>query len=191
MTFKTVTYHGDSGRLRARTARTASVFSCRTAAQAAGLGALGGSLAYSCSNSNTPHDGLIGGYIGLGIDEYGNFLNGTNLVAGYTGTNVASGDNSAYGYGYKPGRIGLRGAGNIAWRRSRRRTATTRTTRPALLSGLARDLLQHCGRHLQRRQRQLHRHLLHRRIVLRLDHGLVQQSMPRQQDLRLHDQYLQ
>ncbi len=51
----------------------------------------------------------------MGIDEFGNFLNGTNLVPGYTGTNNATGDNSAYGYGYKPGRIGLRGAGSISW----------------------------------------------------------------------------
>ena len=55
------------------------------------------------------------GYIGLGIDEYGNFLNGTNLIPDYTGTNSASGDNTAYGYGYKPDRIGLRGAGNVTW----------------------------------------------------------------------------
>ena len=80
-----------------------------------GLFGWGGSLAYACSNSNTPHDGLVGGYLGLGIDQYGNFFNGTYLVSGYTGTNVAGGDNSAYGYGYRPGRIGLRGAGNVAW----------------------------------------------------------------------------
>jgi len=43
--------------------------------QAAGIGAWGGSLGYSCSNSNSPYDGLVGGYLGLGIDEYGNFLN--------------------------------------------------------------------------------------------------------------------
>ena len=80
-----------------------------------GLGSWGGSLGYTCSNSNPPYNGLVGAYLGLGIDEYGNFLNGTSLVAGYAGTNTATGDNSALGYGYKPGRIGLRGAGNIAW----------------------------------------------------------------------------
>ncbi len=36
-------------------------------------------------------------------------------MPGYTGPNSATGDNSQYGYGYKPNRIGLRGAGNIAW----------------------------------------------------------------------------
>lgn len=114
VTFKTVTYHGDSGGAGGDGADGISFF-LQDGAQAPGLGAFGGSLAYSCSNSNTPHDGLTGGYIGLGIDEYGNFLNGTNLVAGYAGTNVATGDNSAYGYGYKPDRIGIRGAGSISW----------------------------------------------------------------------------
>jgi type IV pilus assembly protein PilY1 len=114
VTFKTVTYHGNAGGAGGDGADGISFF-LQDGAQAPGLGAFGGSLAYSCSNSNTPHDGLTGGYIGLGIDEYGNFLNGTNLVSGYTGTNVATGDNTAYGYGYKPGRIGLRGAGSISF----------------------------------------------------------------------------
>src|SRR5580698_1394884 len=113
VTFKTVTYHGDSGGAGADGADGISFF-LQDGSQAPGLGAFGGSLAYSCANNNYPYDGLAGGYIGLGIDEYGNFLNGTNLVVGYSGTNVATGDNAAYGYGYKPGRIGLRGAGNIS-----------------------------------------------------------------------------
>jgi type IV pilus assembly protein PilY1 len=79
-----------------------------------GIGSWGGSLGYSCSNANPPYDGLVGAYIGLGIDEYGNFLNGASLYPVYTG-NTATGDNSALGYGYKPNRIGLRGAGNVSW----------------------------------------------------------------------------
>src|SRR3569833_2343937 len=39
----------------------------------------------------------------------------TTNALGETGT-TASGDNSASGGGYQPGRIGLRGAGNITWR---------------------------------------------------------------------------
>jgi type IV pilus assembly protein PilY1 len=113
VTFKTVTYHGDSGGAGSDGADGISFF-LQDGSKAPGLGSFGGSLAYSCANNNNPYDGLTGGYIGLGIDEYGNFLNGTNLVVGYSGTNVATGDNSAYGYGYKPGRIGLRGAGNIS-----------------------------------------------------------------------------
>lgn len=66
----------------------------------ASLGATGGSLGYSCANSATKGHGIIGGYLGLGIDEYGNFLNG-----GYWG------DNTSTGFGYRRNRIGLRGAG--------------------------------------------------------------------------------
>ena len=47
--------------------------------QPTAIGATGGSLGYSCTNTNMPHDGLRGWLIGLGIDEYGNFLNGKNL----------------------------------------------------------------------------------------------------------------
>jgi type IV pilus assembly protein PilY1 len=76
------------------------------------LGAFGGSLGYTCSNQNNDpvlrasgqprgYDGLTGGYIGLGIDEYGNFLN--------------PGDNTSTGPGYQWDRIGLRGAGSTAW----------------------------------------------------------------------------
>ncbi len=78
------------------------------------IGAWGGSLAYSCSNTNPPFDGLVGAYVGLGIDEYGNFLNGTTNTLGETGTS-ATGDNTASGGGYQPGRIGLRGAGSVSW----------------------------------------------------------------------------
>ncbi len=65
------------------------------------LGAFGGSLGYSCSNSNYPHDGMAGAYLGLGIDEYGNFLN--------PGDNTATGINGHA----NPGEIGLRGDGNV------------------------------------------------------------------------------
>ena len=78
------------------------------------LGAWGGSLGYTLRQGQSG-DGMVGAYIGLGIDEYGNFLNGQTLMPGYTGTNVATGDNSALGYGYRPNRIGMRGAGNVAW----------------------------------------------------------------------------
>ena len=126
ITFKTVTYRGNSGGGGSDGADGLSFFlmdatKLNTAAitgvasgNGNGLGSWGGSLAYTCSNANGPYNGLIGGYIGLGIDEYGNFLNGTNNTLSETGT-TASGDNTASGGGYQPGRIGLRGAGNIAW----------------------------------------------------------------------------
>jgi type IV pilus assembly protein PilY1 len=76
-------------------------------------GAFGGSLGYSCSNSNNDkttrsdgttrgYDGLVGAYLGLGIDEFGNFLNPS--------------DNTASGPGLQADRIGLRGAGSISWK---------------------------------------------------------------------------
>ncbi|WP_219215086.1 PilC/PilY family type IV pilus protein [Variovorax boronicumulans] len=64
-------------------------------------GAFGGSLGYSCANSKPTNDGLLGAYIGLGIDEFGNFSN--------------PGDNTASGPGAGAGRVTLRGAGNITW----------------------------------------------------------------------------
>ena len=114
VTFTTTTYRGDSGGAGGDGADGIS-FYLMDGAQPPGIGAWGGSLAFSCSNTNTPHDGLIGAYLGLGIDEFGNFLNGSKLEPGYAGSNVATGDNTALGYGYHPGRIGLRGAGSIAF----------------------------------------------------------------------------
>ena len=66
-------------------------------------GGLGGSLGYSCSNGNSQYEGMPYGYLGVGIDEYGNFSN--------------PGDNTATGPGTGPqqGQVGVRGAGNITW----------------------------------------------------------------------------
>lgn len=127
VTFKTVTYRGNSGGAGRDGADGISFYLMDASAldttditgtyngDGNGLGSWGGSLGYTCSNANPPFNGLIGGYLGLGIDEYGNFLNGVAWMPGYRGPNSATGDNSALGYGYKPGRIGLRGAGNVAW----------------------------------------------------------------------------
>ncbi len=114
VTFKTVTYRGDSGGAGKDGADGISFF-LMNGGNSPNLGSFGGSLGYTCSNSNNNYDGMWGGYIGVGIDEYGNFLNGASLVSGYTGPNSATGDNTAYGYGYKPNRIGMRGAGSISW----------------------------------------------------------------------------
>ena len=81
------------------------------------LGDWGGSLGYTCSNTNNSanqgYAGMIGGYMGLGIDEFGNFLNGDGLNA--SGVLTYGGDNTSSGYGYVPNRVGLRGAGATAW----------------------------------------------------------------------------
>jgi type IV pilus assembly protein PilY1 len=112
VTFKTVTYRGNSGSPFSDGADGISFF-LADASVPPNMGAYGGSLGYSCAQGKG--DGMVGAYLGLGIDEYGNFLNGQTLMPGYVGTNVATGDNSALGYGYRPNRIGIRGAGNVAW----------------------------------------------------------------------------
>lgn len=93
VTFATVTYAGSGA--------DGISFFLMDGSKSASVGAEGGSLAYSCSNTNNVYDGLVGAYIGLGMDEYGNFLNQS--------------DNTSSGYGFQAGRVGLRGAGNTAW----------------------------------------------------------------------------
>jgi type IV pilus assembly protein PilY1 len=111
VSFTTVTYEGDSGGGGADGADGMSFF-LQDATYAPDVGAWGGSLGYTCTNVNYAgairgdgrprgYDGLGGGYIGLGIDEYGNFMN--------------QGDNTSTGWGYVPGRIGLRGPGSVTW----------------------------------------------------------------------------
>jgi type IV pilus assembly protein PilY1 len=100
--------------------KVSSTTSGGTTTYAPQIGAFGGSLGYSCSNVNYPYDGMVGAYIGLGMDEYGNYLNGsvTNLGYTYNGDNTATGqqatnNNGGNGVQYQPGRIGLRGYGNV------------------------------------------------------------------------------
>jgi len=112
--FKTVTYDGDRGGAGGDGADGMAFFLMDGTLPPYDTGAFGGSLGYTCTNELGNNDGtlradgtvrgfdgLVGGYIGLGIDEYGNFLN--------------PGDNTATGPGYKPGRIGLRGKGSISF----------------------------------------------------------------------------
>ena len=111
VTFKTVSYRGDSGGGGGDGADGMSFFLLDASQYQSGsglLGSWGGSLGYSCSNSNPPYTGQIG-YMGLGLDEYGNFLNnGDNTATGVPATAGGWGD-------YQWNRIGLRGAGNVSW----------------------------------------------------------------------------
>lgn len=129
ITFKTVTYGGNAGGSASDGADGLSFFLLDDSVVTAEIntwkapldsGAFGGSLGYTCTNGGTTvlggnydttvrsdnsirgYDGIIGGYIGVGVDEYGNFLN--------------SGDNTATGPGATANRIGLRGAGSIGWK---------------------------------------------------------------------------
>jgi type IV pilus assembly protein PilY1 len=98
VTFTTVTYGGDNFN---NTGADGISFFLADGTQPVSVGALGGSLGYSCSNGNSVYDGVRGGYIGIGMDEYGNFAN--------------SGDATSTGPGFRPGHISLRGAGNVNW----------------------------------------------------------------------------
>ena len=116
VTFKTVTYRGDSGGSGSDGADGISFF-LMDGSVAPNVGSYGGSLAYTCSlnNSKYGYNGMIGGYIGLGIDEYGNYLNGTSNTLGETVNYTNGPDNTASGGTYQPNRIGMRGAGNVNW----------------------------------------------------------------------------
>ena len=108
VTFSTVTYGGNGAN---STGADGMTFFLSDALQGPSVGALGGSLGYSCSNVNSVYDGVSGGYIGVGIDEYGNFSNGATTVQGGTVAN----DNTASGSGFAPSSISVRGAGNVNW----------------------------------------------------------------------------
>jgi type IV pilus assembly protein PilY1 len=122
VSFTTVTYEGDSGGTGADGADGMSFF-LQDASYPANIGAFGGSLAYTCTNESgnysstvgsyglaRAYDGLEGGFIGLGIDEYGNFLNNGDNTA--TGQPAKLSDGSGE---FQPGRIGLRGPGSTTW----------------------------------------------------------------------------
>lgn len=133
ITFKTVTYRGTTvdykGKGGAADGADGISFFLMDGAtdltRFVGVGAFGGSLGYSCSDLNfdpTPRtageprgfDGLVGGVLGIGVDEFGNYLNGTNITLGTPGAAPAP-DNTASGLGYLPNAIGLRGAGSVSW----------------------------------------------------------------------------
>lgn len=129
VTFVTETYEGDTG---GGDGADGISFFLQDALAAPDLGATGGSLAYTCTNVNNDnthfrtsgrtrgYDGLGGAYVGVGIDEYGNFLNGSNSVSGLAPT--SNGDNTATGASnidgganFQGNRIGVRGAGYVTW----------------------------------------------------------------------------
>jgi type IV pilus assembly protein PilY1 len=98
VTFTTYTYGGDNS---GGHGADGIAFYILNGSVPANLGAWGGSLGYSCSNSNSPYNGMTGAYLGLGMDEYGNFLNqGDNTHTGINGS-------------ANPGEVGIRGYGGV------------------------------------------------------------------------------
>jgi type IV pilus assembly protein PilY1 len=78
------------------------------------IGPAGGSLGYACSlrkDSNT--NGITGGYLGLGMDEFGNFTNGGGEY--YSDVAATSPQSPRANPGRLANTIALRGAGNVSW----------------------------------------------------------------------------
>jgi type IV pilus assembly protein PilY1 len=134
VTFTTYTYGGDKGGTAKNGADGITfMLTDGTVTAPTTTGGEGGSMGYSCSNGNAKYEGMANAYLGLGIDEFGNYLNpGDNTSTGiyntksqyYTdgttyGTNTFQNGDSAKqagaGWYYQPERIGLRGSGNTTW----------------------------------------------------------------------------
>ena len=95
ITFTTYTYGGDGA--------DGMSFALIDGAEPPTLGGLGGALGYSCPTSNYARrgSGMRGAYLGVGIDEWGNFLNRNDN----SGNGVLTATTKNY--------IGLRGKGEI------------------------------------------------------------------------------
>jgi type IV pilus assembly protein PilY1 len=104
VTFSTVTYGGNGySNGTAASGADGIAFMLLDGTQTSpALGSTGGSLGYSCSNANSPYDGVTKGYLAVAIDEFGNFSSKSD--------NTASGTTSS-----APGTIAVRGAGNVNW----------------------------------------------------------------------------
>jgi type IV pilus assembly protein PilY1 len=148
LTFETVSYRGDSGSIGCWAGDSCTGGTGKTQGDGADgmsfvlldgsapVSTTGNNLGNTCSNGG---DGIVGEYVSLGIDEYGNLLQGVNLMpntpAPVAGPGIGEftyvpivwnvtnpdgnypypGTGPAYGYGFHPNRIGLRGAGSVAW----------------------------------------------------------------------------
>lgn len=96
VTFTTYTFGGDSGGT-AKNGADGLVFMLTdgTQAQPTTTGGSGGAMGYDCSNTNTNASGMAYGYLGLGVDEFGNYLNsGDNGSNGIWNTNATNATNS-------------------------------------------------------------------------------------------------
>ncbi|MCL2872695.1 MAG: PilC/PilY family type IV pilus protein [Betaproteobacteria bacterium] len=105
------------------------ILSDGTAPMPSVAGGQGGALGYSCIGNQRPGDspdaGFANAYLGVGTDEWGNFLNsgdngptlstsGINITSANNLTNVPTGPKgSGNGPQYQANRIGIRGGGNI------------------------------------------------------------------------------
>ncbi|MBV8666850.1 MAG: pilus assembly protein PilY [Burkholderiaceae bacterium] len=122
VTFTSVSYDGNSGSGGGNYpisdgADGMSFFLVDSSVTPTNYGSYGGSLGYSCAQGKNPGNGATGGYIGLGIDEYGNFLNsGDNTATGVLSYNTSTGTyNTSSSSQFQGNRIGVRGIGMVNW----------------------------------------------------------------------------
>ena len=103
VTFTTATYGGNAyaNSAGAKSGADGIAFFLMDGTKPPSIGSYGGSLGYSCSQGKTPGDGVDGGYLGVAIDEFGNFSNKSDSTADGTGPN--------------PGTIVVRGSGSITF----------------------------------------------------------------------------
>jgi len=107
--FTTVTYGGDGGN---GTGADGMSFFMSDASVPFTLGSFGGSLGYACTenDNNRPYFGVGAGFIGIGIDEFGNYQ-----VAGtQTGVLQYDSNNNPIYTAFTPNSITVRGPGNIS-----------------------------------------------------------------------------
>lgn len=104
VTFSTATYGGNAYKNASGIPSGADgiAFFLMDGEKPVSVGAFGGSLGYSCSQNKNPADGVDGGYLGVAVDEYGNFSN--------------PGDTTNTGPGARPNAIVVRGSGNITFK---------------------------------------------------------------------------
>lgn len=107
--FTTVTYGGDGGNTSGADGMS---FFMSDASVPFTLGSFGGSLGYACTqnSNNKPYYGVGAGFLGIGIDEFGNYQ-----VAGtQTGVKQFSGSTPIFTT-FIPNSITVRGSGNISY----------------------------------------------------------------------------
>lgn len=92
ITFTTYTFGGDSGGTAGNGADGITfILTDGTKSTPTTTGGNGGAMGYGCSNANAgTYEGIANGYLGLGIDEYGNFLNSGNWVVQKSGGGAPS-----------------------------------------------------------------------------------------------------
>lgn len=106
--FTTATYGGNGGN---GTGADGMSFFMADASIPFTLGSFGGSLGYACSKNanNRPYFGVSKGFIGIGIDEFGNY----QIAGAQTGVKQYNSSNNPIYTAFTPNSITVRGAGDV------------------------------------------------------------------------------